>query len=205
MVKRSRGFIQLEWQCLQCESRNPGPAGSCESCGAPQPENVEFVAPSERKFVQDEKALEHVVYRSAKIKAEIVERDEKDLGLRAILNYGHTVGHAIESTSNFKVGHGEAVAIGMLAAARISNRMGILDRTELLRLESLIKSAGLPTEIPSLEIGELTRAMTHDKKVLKGKIRFVLPKSLGKVFITDEISPSLVEQILSGWNEKPES
>ena len=59
MVKKSRGFIQLEWQCPQCESRNPGPAGSCQSCGAPQPDDVEFVAPSERKFVQDEKSLAH--------------------------------------------------------------------------------------------------------------------------------------------------
>ena len=150
----------------------------------------------------DDRALEEIVFRSAKIKAEIVEKDEKDLGLRAILNYGHTVGHAIESASDFKVEHGKAVAIGMLAAAKISNRMGILDKNELLRLKSLIERAGLPTKIPNLKVKEIIQAIKHDKKILRGKIRFILLKSLGSVFITDEVSPSLVEQILVDWNEE---
>jgi len=150
----------------------------------------------------DDRALEEIVFRSAKIKAEIVEKDEKDLGLRAILNYGHTVGHAIESASDFKVEHGKAVAIGMLAAAKISNRMGILDKNELLRLKSLIERAGLPTKMPDLKVEEIIQTIKHDKKILRGKIRFVLPKSIGSVFITDEVSPSLVEQILVDWNEK---
>ena len=136
--------------------------------------------------------------RSTRIKAEIVARDEKDLGLRAILNYGHTVGHAIETASDFKVDHGEAVAIGMLAAARVSNQMGILNQNELARLEGLIKKAGLPTKVQNLKVETLIQAMKHDKKVVKGKVRFILPKSLGKVFITDEVSLSLVEQILAG-------
>ena len=149
----------------------------------------------------DGRALEEIVFRSAKIKAEIVEKDEKELGLRAILNYGHTVGHVIESVSDFKVEHGVAVAMGMLAAAKISHRMGILNKAELLRLQSLIERAGLPTAMPKLEIKEMTQAITHDKKVLRGKVRFILPQSLGKVFITDEVSLSLVEQILADWNE----
>jgi len=142
--------------------------------------------------------LEEVVFQSAKIKAEIVEKDEKDLGLRSILNYGHTVGHAIESTSDFKVQHGEAVAIGMLAAARISNKLGILDKNELIRLKSVIKRAGLPTQMPNLEVEKIIQAIEHDKKVLRGKIRFVLPESIGSVFITDEVSLSLVEEVLAG-------
>jgi len=150
----------------------------------------------------DSRALETVVFRSAKIKAEVVEKDERDLGLRNILNYGHTIGHAIESVSDFKVQHGEAVAIGMLVAARISNRLGILDKNELVRLKSLIARANLPTEIPNLEVAKIIQAMKHDKKILKGKIRFILPKSIGNVFITDEVSPSLIEQALVGWNEK---
>jgi len=146
----------------------------------------------------DGETLEEIVSRSAKIKAEIVARDEKDLGLRVILNYGHTVGHAIETASDFKVDHGEAVAIGMLAAARVSNQMGILNQNELARLEGLIKKADLPTKVPNLKVETLIQAMKHDKKVVKGKVKFVLPKSLGKVFITDEVSLSLVEQILAG-------
>jgi len=150
----------------------------------------------------DDGALEEIVFRSAKIKAEIVEKDEKDSGLRTILNYGHTVGHAVESASEFKVGHGTAVAIGMLAAAKIANRMGMLDKNELLGLNRLIQRAGLPTKMPDLKVEEIVQAITHDKKILRGKVRFILPKSLGSVFITDEVSLSLVEQILVDWNEE---
>ncbi len=144
----------------------------------------------------DERTLETIVFRSAKIKAEVVGKDERDFGLRNILNYGHTVGHAIESVSDFKVRHGEAVAIGMLAAARISNRLGRLDKNELIRLKNLITGAGLPTAVPSLQLEGLMQAMKHDKKILQGKVRFVLPNSIGKVFITEEVSPSLIEQAL---------
>jgi len=150
----------------------------------------------------DDRVLETIVFRSAKIKARVVEKDELDLGLRNILNYGHTVGHAIESVSELKVWHGEAVAIGMLAEARISNKLGILDKNEVIRLKGVIAKAGLPTQIPSLQREELIQAMKHDKKILQGKIRFVLPKSIGDVFITDEVTPSLIEQALVEWNEE---
>jgi len=150
----------------------------------------------------DTGALEEIVFQSVKIKAEIVEKDERDLGLRSILNYGHTIGHAIESASDFKVDHGRAIAIGMLAAARISNQMGILDESESMRLKSVIERAGLPTEMPNLKLEEIIQAMKHDKKVLKDKVRFVLLKSIGDAFITDEVSPHLVEQVLVGSNEK---
>jgi len=149
---------------------------------------------------REEGTLEETIFWSARIKAEIVEKDEKDVGLRAILNYGHTIGHAIESVSGFKVSHGEAVAIGMVAAARISTKMGILNENELLRLESLIERAGLPAKALDLEVEKLLQAMKHDKKVLRGKVRFVLPQSLGKVFVTDEVSLPLVKQVLTDWN-----
>lgn len=146
----------------------------------------------------DEKALETIVFRSARIKAEVVAKDEKDFGLRNILNYGHTIGHAVESITDFKVGHGQAVAIGMLAAARISCKLGIFDRNDLSRLEKVIESAGLPAEIPGLDVKKLVQFMKHDKKVVRGKIRFVLPRSIGEVFITDEVSLSLIENVLVG-------
>ena len=149
----------------------------------------------------DDGVLEEIVFRSAKIKAEIVEKDERDLGLRAILNYGHTVGHAIESVSGFKVEHGMAVALGMITAAKLSHKMGILDKTDLIRLHSLIQRAGLPTTMPKLEAEKIIEAIKHDKKVLRGKVRFILLKSPGNAFITDEVSLSLVKQILADWNE----
>jgi 3-dehydroquinate synthase len=146
----------------------------------------------------DNDALEEIVFRSAKIKAEIVEKDEKDLGLRSILNYGHTIGHAIETTSDFKTTHGEAIAIGMLVAGRISQHLGVMDRNELDRLKTVIGRAGLPTSIPELNMDRIIEAMRHDKKILQGKIRFVLPRTIGEVFITDEVSPRLLEQVLAG-------
>lgn len=145
----------------------------------------------------DAQVLERVVSRSAEIKAGVVEKDELDLGQRNILNCGHTVGHAIESVSELKVWHGEAVAIGMLVEARISNKLGRIDRKEVSRLQSLLVRVGLPTEIPDLEIKKLIGSMKHDKKVLQGKLRFALPESIGAVFITDEVNPSLIEEALA--------
>ena len=150
----------------------------------------------------DENVLEEIVFHSVKIKVGVVEKDERDLGLRGILNYGHTIGHAIESVSDFRVRHGGAVATGMLAAAEISSRMGLLDQNGLLRLENLIGKAGLPTGMPGLKLDEIIQAMQHDKKVLRGKIRFVLLESIGSAFITDEVNLSLVEQVLGGSDEK---
>jgi len=146
--------------------------------------------------------LEEIVFRTARIKAAVVSRDERDAGLRNILNYGHTIGHALESASDFQMRHGEAVAIGMLAAARISYRMDIFGEKELLRLKGVIEKAGLPTEVPDLKLEQVMQAMEHDKKVLRGRVRFVLPRKIGSVFITDEVNLSLVEKVLEHWHEE---
>lgn len=155
----------------------------------------------DRIKARDEAVLEKIVARSAAIKAGVVEKDEFDLGLRNILNFGHTVGHAIESVSGMKVWHGEAVAIGMLAEADISKRMGMLSAKELDRIKKVIAAAGLPTRIPKLSVTEMVKAMQHDKKVAQGKIKFILPKKIGEVIITDNVSPSLVEEALRDWSE----
>lgn len=143
----------------------------------------------------DCETLTEIVFKSAKIKGEIVEKDERDFGLRHILNYGHTTGHAIESASNFRLKHGQAVAIGMVVAGRIASELGILAEYELVRLKNLIRKASLPTEMPELNIEKVIEAMKQDKKIREGKIRFVLPKSIGRVFVS-EVSPALVEKVL---------
>lgn len=150
----------------------------------------------------DIKLLEEIVYRPAKIKAEVVEKDEFDFGLRHILNYGHTVGHAIESASDFRVGHGEAVALGMLAAARISNKLGIFREQEVSKLQAVIQKVGLPVKLPELNLERVTQAMSQDKKITRGKTKFVLPKTIGEIFITDGVDTSLVEQVLVNFNEE---
>jgi len=144
--------------------------------------------------------VENMVLETARIKAEIVEKDEKEEGLRGILNYGHTVGHAIEAVSGFSLKHGQAVAIGMMAAAKISSLMGILEESEVARLEVLIRRAGLPVEMPELDKEKVMEAMQHDKKVRRDKIRFVLLKSIGDAFISDEVDPAMVREVLVGWS-----
>jgi len=148
----------------------------------------------------DVEALEKVVTGSARIKGTVVAEDERDFGLRNILNYGHTIGHAIESVSEFDLVHGQAVAIGMLVAARISNRMGFLETHEVDRMKAVIEKAGLPTKMPELEIKALLDSMKHDKKITSGRIKFVLLKSIGEVFVTDEVDLSLVEQVIREGN-----
>ncbi len=150
----------------------------------------------ERVRALDAAALEEVVFQCAQVKAEVVAKDERDLGLRAILNYGHTIGHAVESTTDFEVPHGGAVAIGMVTAARISHKMGMLAQSELIRLKDLIEKAGLPTVMPNLQVEKLMQAMQSDKKVQQDKVRFVLLKSIGDAVVTDAVSPYLVREVL---------
>lgn len=149
----------------------------------------------------DAEVLEEVVYRSATIKAEIVEKDERDTGLRNILNYGHTVGHALETVSNFKMGHGEAVAVGMLVAGRVASEMGVFSSLELGRLRNIIQKAGLPLNISGINVDNVVQIMKHDKKVLQGKVRFVLPKTIGEVFVTDKVDINLIKKVLNEFNQ----
>jgi 3-dehydroquinate synthase len=144
----------------------------------------------------DGKALEHVVTVCAGIKADVVAKDEKDLGLRNILNFGHTVGHAIETVTDFGVSHGQAVAAGIVAACVIAVEMGVFDKGVLARIARLLERAGLMTRLPDVNVAAILEAMTHDKKAVGGKIRFVLPRAIGEVFVTDEVSLALVEKVL---------
>ena len=152
----------------------------------------------EKARAMDTAVLEEIVYRNAQLKAAVVAKDEKESDLRAILNFGHTIGHAVEAVSAFDLKHGQAVAIGMVAEASISNRVGKLKENDVIRLKEVINKAGLPVDVPSLDINEVMTAMRHDKKVTGNKIRFVLLNAIGDAYITDDVSPSLVEEVLSG-------
>jgi 3-dehydroquinate synthase len=144
----------------------------------------------------DDNVLEAIVVKSAQIKAEVVETDERDTGLRNILNLGHTVGHAVESVTNFQVSHGQAVSIGMIAAAKIAAKMGIFDSGSVTRLKNLLEKAGLMTKLPPVAVKRVMQAMRYDKKAQSGKIRFVLPTAIGQVFITDNVNAAIVEKVL---------
>ena len=143
--------------------------------------------------------LETIVTRSCQAKAEVVSQDEKESGLRAILNYGHTIGHAVESLTDYKqFVHGEAVAIGMVAAGKIAVEMGLWTAEEARRQDALIAKTGLPTEIPAnVAIADILTAIQSDKKVKAGKVRFILPTAIGKVIITDKVTPEIIKQALN--------
>jgi 3-dehydroquinate synthase len=148
--------------------------------------------------------LEEIVLKNAAHKAEIVAKDEKESGQRIILNYGHTIGHAIEAVSNFKIKHGQAVAMGMIAENKIAVRIGLLREEEDDRIAEVIKLAGLPAQIPNLskeDQEKVLEAVKHDKKVLNGRVRFILLKSIGSAVISDKVEPELIGEVLFGWGK----
>jgi len=136
------------------------------------------------------KNIKYTIRKCCSIKSKVVSIDEKDTrGVRAILNYGHTIGHAIEAASGYRgiYNHGEAIAIGMIAAANISNKMGMLSAQEVADIKNIITKAGLPVKIRKLKSSKIFEALCHDKKFIHGINRFVLPVKIGKVKVVENI------------------
>jgi 3-dehydroquinate synthase len=139
--------------------------------------------------------LQTLLERSAAAKARVVAADEREGGLRAILNYGHTLGHVVEALCGYGTWlHGEAVAIGMVAAGELSLELGLWGASEQRRQRAVIAAAGLPQQWPALDPGAVLQCLQGDKKVRDGKVRFVLPTGLGSVQIRDDVTP---EQVLA--------
>jgi 3-dehydroquinate synthase len=142
--------------------------------------------------------LEAVIARCCEIKADVVRQDETETGLRAILNFGHTIGHGLEAISHYgKYLHGEAIAIGQVAAAKLSAELLGLPEPEARRIENLFRSAGLPTKLKlsASQKAKLLGAMRLDKKVSAGEIKFVLAKRIGQVEYGQRVSESLLEEL----------
>ncbi|MBW4634488.1 MAG: 3-dehydroquinate synthase [Iphinoe sp. HA4291-MV1] len=148
--------------------------------------------------------IESILTRSCQAKADVVGKDEKEAGLRAILNYGHTIGHAVESLTGYRVvNHGEAVAIGMVAAGQIAVKLGMWQKEEAERQDALIQKAGLPTKLPDgVDIEAIIEALQVDKKVQAGKVRFVLPTQIGVVTVTDQVPSDTIRQVLQEMSFK---
>ncbi len=131
----------------------------------------------------------YLVKRSCQIKAEVVSKDEKEGGYRRILNFGHTIGHAVEAASDYTISHGAAVAMGMVAVARISASRNLLSQEELDRLIALLERFDLPVSIPeSIPVDVILENIKRDKKVKAGKVHFVLAKGIGDTVIVDDVS-----------------
>ncbi len=148
---------------------------------------------------REPEALVHAVVRSCEIKAEVVGEDERETGLRAILNFGHTFGHAIESGLGYgEWVHGEAVGAGMVMAADLSARIGMIPKAEAARIRDLIERAGLPVKGPaSLSVAQYLDLMAVDKKAAGGRIRFVLLEKLGSAAVSGDIQEKAVRDTLS--------
>jgi 3-dehydroquinate synthase len=149
---------------------------------------------------RDPEVLQTVIARCCRLKADVVQRDEFErTGLRAVLNYGHTFGHAFEALSGYgRLLHGEAVALGMLCACRLAGRLGRVDRTTVDRQARLLAALGLATALPALDPGQVLRTMMHDKKVQHGRLHLVLPSRLGHVELVGGIEPADVLAALEG-------
>jgi 3-dehydroquinate synthase len=147
--------------------------------------------------LKDPKLLLNIVDACCRIKKSIVEIDEKDQGLRHILNFGHTLGHALEKMSQYTITHGEGVALGMIAAARLSEKMGYLESNEVKRIEALIRGAGLPGKIPeTFSTDDIIAALRMDKKKKGDIVRFVLLKKIGMPFISGSIEPEMITAVI---------
>lgn len=143
-------------------------------------------------------ALEFIVWRCSEIKARIVEQDEKEeKGIRTILNFGHTVGHALEAAANFKRhNHGEAIALGMLVACQISKDLKLINERILKRIENLLAAVGLPTKIKKVCLNDIIKAHYYDKKFVGLKNKFVLIKDIGKAKVVENISIKILREAI---------
>ena len=144
---------------------------------------------------RDPAVLAHLVARSCEIKAEVVAGDEREQGRRAILNFGHTMGHAIETRTGML--HGEAVAIGMVYAARVAERMNMVDGDSVRRLIDLLQRTGLPQRCDELDASATIETMRFDKKAVGGRLHFILPTGIGEVVIRDDVPDDYIRTVLT--------
>ena len=146
----------------------------------------------------DAAALQRAIYRSCEVKASIVAADERESGQRALLNLGHTFGHAIEAATGYGAWlHGEAVGLGMLMAAELSRRLGRLPTTDCARVAAVLKRAGLPTRLPDeIDTATLLGFMAGDKKVLDGELRLVALDAIGRGVIVSGVAPALLAEVI---------
>jgi 3-dehydroquinate synthase len=155
----------------------------------------------EKLLGREPSAVRHVIACSCRLKADVVEQDEREeTGLRAVLNYGHTFAHAFETAAGYGSWlHGEAVAVGMVCAGRLAEQLGLIKADLTQRQEQLLARFGLPTRPGPWPADALLATMRSDKKSLAGRLRFVLPRRLGKVTLFDGVAEDVVHKVLQSF------
>jgi len=159
----------------------------------------------EKILAKDLQVLEEVITGSCRLKAKIVEADEEEQGgLRALLNYGHTVGHALEAVTDYQRWlHGEAVSIGIVVAAKIANRLGLADLETVERQVALLQSLGLPISFAGLDPHLIVEALKRDKKAREGVVPFILVPKIGEARVVYDVPRSLVREALDELGANP--
>ena len=164
--------------------------------------NSDFFAFLESADMQDRATLSEIIKKAVQTKADVVAKDEKEHGIRAALNYGHTFGHVIEKETAYKKYlHGEAVAIGMVLANRVSVAMGLMTQEEALRVQKLLQKYALPTEYTIESAESFYETFFLDKKSSDSEITFILPCSIGDVKITNSCDKALILSVLENFSE----
>ena len=164
-------------------------------------EIIKMAVMFDKKFFEDIKneklSLEEMIKRAVELKAEVVNQDEKEKGIRSVLNYGHTFGHVIENLTNYKTYlHGEAVAIGMVMANELSKKLGYLSKNEANEIKELLKKYNLPTNFKIEDIDEFYNHFFLDKKTMNNEIKFIIPEKIGKYKIVKNIDEKIIKDIL---------
>jgi len=146
----------------------------------------------------DKEVAQFIIERSVRIKARVVEEDEREeKGKRQVLNFGHTIGHAVEGATEYnKYTHGEAVSLGMVAAVKISEKLGFISGDSVKRIIELLRAIGLPVKVEKVDEDKLWDVLYRDKKIRAGGLNFVLPRDIGDVFLTSEVPIKVIKEVL---------
>lgn len=162
------------------------------------PDFFEYIEYNIKKLYSfDPDALQYLTKINCSIKARVVEEDEKESGLRAILNFGHTIGHAIESVSNFELLHGECVAIGMVGAFKLARHYEMVEEAAVVRVIDVLQKVGLPTRYEKMDVEKVYQQMFYDKKIANNKLNFILPKAIGEVVECSVEDEQLIKRVLN--------
>lgn len=159
----------------------------------------EFLQVNREAILQlDEECITQMIYTCCKIKAEVVSEDEKEGGVRRILNFGHTIGHAVEGASDYSIIHGLAVSIGMVAAAKLAVLNNVLTEKDAQQIEKILVDYNMPVVVPAeLDRERIKKYLLTDKKTVGGTVFFVLPTMIGDTVITDKVSPEHIDKVLN--------
>lgn len=167
------------------------------------PDFFEYIDYNMKKiFAFDENVLQYIAKMNCSIKGGVVEQDEREGDLRAILNFGHTMGHAIESVSKFSMLHGECVSVGIIGAYKLAVELGMTDKELLARVEAVFEKLGLPIRLPGFDVNAVYERMFHDKKIKGGKLNFILPRNIGEVIQISLEDEELIKRVLTDLFKK---